>query len=100
MTHYTYIWEFMVKAGKEAEFVEHYSPDGTWAKLFKQAPGYVETLLLKDRKDGQRYFTVDRWRSEAAYQAFRSRFADSYAALDRVCEDLTTSEKPMGCFDE
>ena len=100
MTHYTYIWEFMVKAGKEAEFVEHYGPDGTWVKLFKHAPGFVESLLLKDRNHEQRYFTVDRWQSAAAYQAFRSRFADSYAELDRACEGLTTSEKEIGCFDE
>lgn len=100
MTGYTHIWEFIVKTGQEARFVEHYGPEGAWVKLFRQAPGFIETWLLKDRKNERRYFTVDRWRSAAAYQDFRSRFADSYATLDRICEGLTASEKEIGCFDE
>ena len=97
---YTYVWEFEVVAGQAAEFERHYGPGGTWAMLFARADGYVETLLLKDRAAPGRYVTVDRWRDEAAYRAFRSAFSAEYGQLDRECERLTTGERRLGEFVE
>lgn len=97
---YAYAWEFQVKPGKEAAFEAHYGPAGTWARLFRESGGYIETLLLRDRAVPGRYLTVDRWRSEAAYLAFRSAFSRQYEALDCACEDLTAGERPLGAFDE
>ncbi|GLQ92040.1 antibiotic biosynthesis monooxygenase family protein [Dyella acidisoli] len=99
MTGYTYIWEFQVKPEQEASFLEHYGSEGIWVQLFKQAPGFIETLLLRDRDVPYRYVTVDRWQSAAAYQAFRTQFAEAYAALDRACESLTSAEREIGTFD-
>jgi catechol 2,3-dioxygenase-like lactoylglutathione lyase family enzyme len=66
--------------------------------LFRRSPGYIETLLLKDRSQPQRYLTIDRWRNEAAWLAFQSDFAQDYAQLDRECESLTEHEASMGSF--
>lgn len=97
---YTYVWEFEVEAGLAAEFERHYGPGGTWAALFARADGYVETLLLKDRAAPGRYVTVDRWRDEAAYRAFRTAFSAEYEQLDRECERLTIGERRLGEFGE
>ena len=96
MTGYCYLWEFQVKPGLEAEFERHYGASGTWARLFRQSPDYLETLLLKDKSAPQRYLTVDRWRSQAGCQAFRDDFAEQYAQLDQQCEQLTVSERGLG----
>lgn len=69
-------------------------------RLFRHSPGYIETLLLKDRSTSGRYLTVDRWRSEEAYTSFRDEFAQQYAQLDRECERLTTHEALLGAFSE
>lgn len=98
--HYAYAWEFHVPADLQAEFEQHYGPDGTWARLFGRAPGYLETLLLKDRSTAGRYVTIDRWRDEGAFLAFRSAFLREYEQLDRQCEQLTTSEQSLGAFTE
>lgn len=95
---FSYVWEFAVPREHEAEFERHYGPAGTWVQLFSRAPGYLGTLLLKDRETPGRYLTVDRWESEAAYRAFRSRYASEYQALDLQCENLTSSEKSLGKF--
>jgi heme-degrading monooxygenase HmoA len=97
-TGYTYVWEFQVPHDALAEFERHYGPEGTWVQLFRRAPGYLETLLLQDRDLAGRYLTIDRWRSEAAYLAFRADFASEYAALDQACAQLTTHEASLGRF--
>ena len=97
---YTCVWEFQVLSGREAEFEQHYGPNGTWAGLFAQAAGYVETVLLKDAANAGRYLTVDRWVDEAAYRAFRSAYSRQYEQLDQQCAKLTTAENLIGLFEE
>jgi heme-degrading monooxygenase HmoA len=97
---YTYVWEFQVLPGNEALFAHHYGAAGSWAQLFRRAPGYVETLLLKDPATPGRYVTVDRWENAAAFESFRERFGDAYEELDRRCAALTVEERSLGAFEE
>lgn len=97
---YTYVWEFQVAPEHVATFIQHYGPDGSWAELFRRAPGYIETLLLEDPSMPGRYVTVDRWENAAASESFRERYGDAYAELDRLCEVLTVDERSFGTFRE
>ena len=90
------IWEFRVKRGREAEFERAYGPTGEWARFFERAEGYLGTELLRDAKNRQRYVTIDRWISQATYEAFRRRWAGEYDAIDERCEALTEYEAPLG----
>ena len=94
------MWEFHVPPELQSEFEQHYGPGGTWAQLFRGSAGYIETFLLKDRSTVGRYVTVDRWRDEEAFQAFRSSFSQQYDQLDRECERLTVGEQMLGAFTE
>lgn len=96
--HYTYIWEYEVPPAQEAEFLAHYSPDGTWAELFRRSPGYLATELYRDRARSDRFLTIDHWRDEAAFREFRSRFAAEFDALDRQCSHVTRHEGSLGEF--
>lgn len=89
------IWRFTVPIDRVEDFERHYRAGGTWATLFRKAPGYIRTELLRD-VDGPRYVTVDVWQSEAEYRAFREQHAAEYADLDRQCEALTTAEEHVG----
>lgn len=95
---YTYIWEYEVRPGASGEFLRHYGPDGSWARLFRVAPGYLDTVLLRDLDRPDRYVTIDRWESEAAFRAFRELHASEFEALDARCAALTISEKEIGRF--
>jgi heme-degrading monooxygenase HmoA len=97
---YSYIWEFHVRPERQADFERTYRPEGQWVELFRQASGYLGTLLLKDRASSTRYVTVDRWRSEQDYEQFRVRFSKEYEALDAACQDLTVRERSLGVYDE
>lgn len=95
---YTHVWEFQVSPGFQFEFEQHYRAGGTWARLFASSAGYIETILLKDRSTAGRYLTLDRWRDEAAFHAFRSSFSREYEQLDQACERLTAGERLIGMF--
>jgi heme-degrading monooxygenase HmoA len=97
---YTYLWEFIVKPGHADEFRRQYGPSGPWIALFRRAPGYSGTLLLRDRANPQRFITVDRWISADAHGAFLAAFSLEYAELDARCAHLTARETPLGEFDE
>jgi heme-degrading monooxygenase HmoA len=96
---YAYIWEFHVRPGKQADFENIYGPEGKWVELFRQAHGYLGTLLLKDRSNSARYVTIDRWRSEQDCEAFRVRFSREYEALDQMCQELTLHEMSLGAYE-
>lgn len=98
MTGYACIWEFRVEVNRQLDFQLHYGPGGTWAMLFRRSPGYIGTLLLRDRSDPLRYVTIDRWTTEEEYRAFRTQFAREYAELDEQCGSLTTRESCLGEF--
>jgi heme-degrading monooxygenase HmoA len=95
-----YLWEFTVDPDLVEEFTQEYGPNGSWVALFRQAPGYVGTLLLRDSRNSRRFITIDRWESADAYRSFRATFSGEYAALDERCERLTARESSLGAFEE
>ena len=96
---YTLLWEFRVAPARRGRFEAAYAPDGDWVALFSQASGYRGTQLLHSADEAGRYVTIDRWDSRDAFLAFKRDHADAYGALDRQCEPMTLSEKPIGAFE-
>jgi quinol monooxygenase YgiN len=97
---YTIVWEHEVRPEQVAAFEALYGADGNWARLFRQADGYIETLLFRDTDRPLHYLTIDRWRSCAAYDAFIHASGPAYAALDLRGDVLTVSERRLGAFDD
>ena len=100
MARYTYVWEFIVDPAHVEEFQRQYGPSGPWVSLFSRAPGYVDTVLLRDRANPQRFVTIDRWETADAYRSFRSAFSSEYTELDAACAHLTAQEVSLGAYDE
>jgi heme-degrading monooxygenase HmoA len=96
---YEIFWEYEVLPDQTASFENLYGAEGEWARLFREADGYVETLLFRDTVRPTRYLTVDRWRSRVAFDAFVEAAGSAYAALDRRGDALTVRERRIGAFD-
>jgi heme-degrading monooxygenase HmoA len=92
------VWQFQVKPGQEKEFERVYGPAGDWAQLFRRAPGFEGTELLRSVDTRGLYLTVDRWNSESAFHDFKDQFAEEYQALDKACEHFTDAETNLGDF--
>ena len=92
---YVVVWEFVARAGREADFEREYGSHGRWVALLQKAEGYHGSELW--RAEG-RWVTVDRWQSEEHYRRFRTRRVDEYEALDRELAEPTERETPLGAF--
>jgi len=95
---FVYSWVYEVSLETVDEFCELYGPSGAWEALFRRAPGYLGTELLRDRANPLRFMTIDRWESEEAIMDFRARFAEEFEHLDLLGERLTLSETSLGEF--
>lgn len=75
-----------------------YGPDGEWAALFRQHPGYEGTTLLQDTAARGRFLTVDRWQSEAHFDRMKRESHQEYSRLDTLFGEMTVSERKVGVF--
>ena len=87
------VWKFVVRPERAAEFEQHYGPDGSWAALFRQSPGYVRTELFRGNE--REYITIDYWENADEYRDFRDRHAVEYERLDAQMQALTESEEAI-----
>jgi heme-degrading monooxygenase HmoA len=92
------IWKFEIADEKVTGFEAAYGPEGAWAKLFRSSPNYLGTELLRDAYVPLSYVTIDRWKSEEAFRAFRREHDGDYEKLDRQCDALTSRETRVGAF--
>lgn len=96
---YAYVWEYLVRPEHVTEFEAAYGRSGDWARLFRQAAGYLGTELHRDRADPRRFLTIDYWQTFSDWKRLRAEFGDEFEALDRRCEKLTDHELEIGRFD-
>jgi hypothetical protein len=92
------VWQFDVLEDHVNAFEAAYGAQGSWATLFARSPEHLGTELLKDAYVPGRYLTIDRWRSEDAFRAFRAEHDPDYEVLDRACDSLTAAETRIGAF--
>ena len=92
------LWQFDIVEDQVPAFEAAYGAAGTWAELFGRSPEYLGTELLKDAYVPGRYVTIDRWRSEEAFRAFRAQHDPDYEAIDRGCDSFTAAETRIGAF--
>jgi quinol monooxygenase YgiN len=93
---YAIIWSYEAAPDRVAAFEAAYAPDGAWVRLFQEAPGFIGTELYRATDQPDRFLTIDRWTSRAAYDAFRQTHAARYGELDAECEALTAVELFVG----
>jgi hypothetical protein len=53
------LWEFEVKSGCEELFQSVYGADGEWARLFRTDENFIETRLVRDAAQANKFVTMD-----------------------------------------
>ena len=93
---FAYIWRYTIEPTCRSAFLAAYEPSGEWAQLFSRDPSYIQTVLLQDDGNENRYVTIDYWNSKAARDSFRERCSVEFDSLDSRCEAFTREEKFLG----
>jgi hypothetical protein len=96
---FAYIWQYTVDDMHKGAFLAAYDSTGLWTQLFLRDESYLETILLVDDTNPNRYVTIDYWTSKAARNDFRSKYRSEFEELDRQCEEFTSTEDFIGDFD-
>jgi heme-degrading monooxygenase HmoA len=91
------IWEYDVRPGMHEAFEALYGADGDWATLFGEHAGFIGTELLRGDRPN-RYLSIDRWKTEQAYDAFLASASERYARIDAMGDALTLDERRIGRF--
>ena len=97
---FAYIWQYTIEPMHRSAYLAAYKPGGEWAQLFSHDPSYIETVLLQDDGNEDRYATIDYWRSRADRDSFRERHSVAFDRLDSKCEAFTRDEQFLGDFIE
>lgn len=95
---YVRVWRFRPKPGLDQQFLEAYGPQGTWARLFATAPGFLGTELLLAEGAQPFYLTCDRWVNQASWRSFLDASRSAYEKLDHDTEALVAEEFEIGEF--
>ena len=95
---FAYIWQYTIDPTRRLAFLAAYNSGGEWAKLFSRDPSHIETMLLQDDGDQNRYVTIDYWKSKADRDSFRERYSVEFESLDSKCETFTKEEQFLGDF--
>lgn len=83
-------WVFDVVHQNLSAFLIMYGPEGDWVRLFRDHPGYFETLLLRDVATPSRFATIDVWETPKHYQDFLERADGDYKALGERGKQLVS----------
>jgi heme-degrading monooxygenase HmoA len=90
------IWQYRVLTAHISAFERVYGPEGAWAALFSQTPGYMGTELLKTGTEGNVYLSVDWWASEFVYKKAMQQIEMERARLEDLYDDMTSEELLLG----
>jgi heme-degrading monooxygenase HmoA len=92
------IWEYTVRPEGLREFERVYGADGEWAAMFGRCEGFVETELLRDTEQPDRFVTIDYWRLPDHYVGGLASLGDAYRSLDERCAAFMVTERHVGNF--
>lgn len=89
------IWDYDVPADAVPAFCAAYPSHGDWVEMFARAVGYLGTELYRDPDHTGHFLTIERWRTEQDWHAFRARFGADYGALDARLDGLAATERSL-----
>ena len=92
-THHI-LWHFEVSVEARLNFEAAYGPHGPWTALFREHDDYLGTDLIRTGPNS--YITIDRWRSEAAYQRFHRSARREYGLVSAACTPLSQAQIFLG----
>jgi hypothetical protein len=92
------VWQFDVKAGREAEFEEFYGADGPWTAMNRHTRSYLGSSFLRDQNRPRHYLVVEYWSEMLVYEEHRAYRSDAITLLEERRRELLETVEPTGIF--
>jgi heme-degrading monooxygenase HmoA len=92
-------YRYRVHASQARAFEHAYGPEGPFAQLFGEHPGFRRTRLFRHKNESGVYISVDVWESKPDWDDFRTRFFEAYARLDKELHMLYLEEHLIGYYE-
>jgi hypothetical protein len=90
-----------VREGKRAKFEIVFGPNGIWARLLRQAEGYIATVVQGESPNDRKYRVRDFWKGHRGFEMFRERFSEDFARFDReIVDELVEKQEFVGAYYE
>jgi hypothetical protein len=92
------MWQFDVKAGREAEFEQLYGADGAWTAMNRHTRSYLGSSFLNDQAETSRYIVIEYWSEMLVSEPARGVRSTAVAAFEAQRIALIESVEPLGVF--
>jgi hypothetical protein len=92
------VFQFEVKAGREAEFEQLHGADGEWTSLSRQSRSFIGSSFLREFTATPRYLLVEYWSEMVVYERHLKDFAGEVERLERAREVMVQSTSSLGLY--
>jgi len=92
------VWQFDVKAGKQAEFERIYGADGEWTALSRTSRSFLGSSFLRDLAQPTRYLLVEYWSEMLVYEQHRASRSAMIESIEERRAELVEVMEPLGIF--
>jgi hypothetical protein len=92
------MWQFDVKAGREAEFEQLYGADGEIAAMNRLTRSYLGNSFLRDQNRASRYVLIEYWSEMLVSEPHKVYRSDAQATLEQRRAALVVAVEPLGVF--
>jgi hypothetical protein len=92
------VWQFDIRAGREAEFEQFYGADGEWTAVNRHSRSYLGSSFLRDQNRSLRYLVLEYWSEMIVYEQYKAFKSEQIAQLDARRRELVASAEPLGVF--
>jgi hypothetical protein len=89
-----------VADGRRAEFEEVFGVGGNWARLLKQADGYLKTEFWCESPELRQYRVRDHWSWHRNFENFRGQFQSEYQQFENrmLADGLIARQQFLGAY--
>jgi len=92
------VWQFDVRAGREADFERFYGADGDWTTVNRHSRSYLGSSFLRDQTLSSRYLLIEYWSEMLVYEEHKTYNRSRMEDLEVHRDEFVTSAVPVGVF--
>jgi hypothetical protein len=92
------VWQFEVRAGREADFERFYGADGEWSIVSRRSRSFLGSSFLKEFSAERRYLLIEYWSEMLPYERHHSDLGDEIERLERSREAMLEAATALGVF--